>query len=150
MMVNVKSMFLCSKAVLPLMTTAGSGVIINVASVQAFHSQPRVAAYTTSKAAILGLTRSIAVDYAPQIRCVAVCPGTIDTEMLQESVALSPDPQAVLRECENMHLSQRIGRPDEVASLIQYLCSDQAAFMTGQAIRIDGGMGIVIQGSLKS
>ena len=63
------------------------GVIINVASVQAFLSQQKVAAYTTAKSAILGLTRSIAVDYAPHIRCVAVCPGTIDTPMLRDSIA---------------------------------------------------------------
>lgn len=150
MLVNLKSMFLCSKAVLPLMLDRRQGVIVNVSSVQAFHSQPRVAAYTTSKSAILGLTRSIAVDYAPHIRCVAVCPGTIDTEMLRESIALSADPDAVLKECEQMHLSQRIGRPAEVAGLIEYLCSDRAAFTTGQAFRIDGGLGIVIQGSVKN
>ncbi|MFN4315272.1 MAG: SDR family NAD(P)-dependent oxidoreductase [Chitinophagaceae bacterium] len=150
MNVNLKSMFLCSKAVLPTMIEAGAGVIVNVASVQAFHSQPRVAAYTTSKSAILGLTRSIAVDYAPAIRCVAICPGTIDTEMLRESISLSPNPEEVLRECEQMHLSHRIGKPDEVAAFIEFLSSDKAGFATGQAYRVDGGLGIVIQGSLKS
>ncbi|MCR6721006.1 MAG: SDR family oxidoreductase [Chitinophagaceae bacterium] len=116
---------------------------------QAFNSQQRVAAYTTSKTAILGLTRSIAVDYAPFIRCVAVCPGTIDTEMLRDAIALAENPEAVLRECEQMHLLNRIGKPAEVADLILYLSSDKAAFMTGQAIRIDGGLGVVIQGTVK-
>jgi len=149
MNVNLKSMFLCAKAVLPSMEEKKAGVIINVSSVQAFHSQQRVSAYTTSKTAILGLTRSIAVDYAPFIRCVAVCPGTIDTEMLRESIALAEDPAAVLRECEQMHLSQRIARPAEVADLIMYLSSEKAAFMTGQAVRIDGGLGVMIQGTVK-
>lgn len=149
MNVNLKSLFLCSKYAIPFMLEKNKGVVINVASVQAFVSQPKVAAYTTAKTAILGLTRSIAVDYSPYIRCVAVCPGTIDTPMLRDAFALSPDPDAVLQECIDMHLAKRIGTPDEVAELIMYLCDDKASFITGQAIRIDGGLGITIQGSKK-
>lgn len=149
MNINLKSMFLCSQAVIPSMQRRGSGVIINVSSVQAFHSQQKVAAYTTSKTAILGLTRSIAVDYAPQIRCIAVCPGTVDTPMLQEAIATAPDPAAVRKECEDMHLLQRIAAPAEIAELIGFLCSDKAGFITGQAIRTDGGLGIMIPGSAK-
>ena len=131
------------------MISHGSGVVINVASVQAFLSQQKVAAYTTAKSALLGLTRSIAVDYSPTIRCVAVCPGTIDTPMLRDAIALSPNPDAVMQECIDMHLLKRIGSPQEVAELILFLCSDKASFITGQAIRIDGGLGITIQGSKK-
>lgn len=149
MNVNLKSMFLCSRAVLPVMKQQKAGVIINVSSVQAFHSQQRVAAYTTSKTAILGLTRSIAVDYAPHIRCMAVCPGTVDTPMLRDALELSDNPPAMLKECEQMHLSQRIATPEEIARLIHYLSQDHASFMTGQAIRIDGGLGIMIQGTVK-
>ena len=149
MNVNLKSLFLCSKYAIPFMLQKNKGVIINMASVQAFVSQPRVAAYTTAKTAILGLTRSIAVDYSPYIRCVAVCPGTIDTPMLRDAFALSPDPNAVLQECIDMHLTKRIGTPTEVAELVMYLCDDKASFITGQAIRIDGGLGITIQGSKK-
>ena len=149
MNVNLKSLFLCSKYALPFMLQNQKGVIINVASVQAFVSQPKVAAYTTAKTAILGLTRSIAVDYSPQIRCVAVCPGTIDTPMLRDAFALSPDPDQVLQECIDMHLAKRIGTPEEVAELVLFLTDDKAGFITGQAIRIDGGLGITIQGSKK-
>ena len=149
MNVNLKSLFLCSKHAIPFMLEKKKGVIINMASVQAFVSQPKVAAYTTAKTAILGLTRSIAVDYSPYIRCVAVCPGTIDTPMLRDSFSLSPDPDAVMQECVDMHLSKRIGTPEEVAELVMYLSDDKASFMTGQAIRIDGGLGITIQGSRK-
>ena len=144
MNINLKSFYLCAKYAIPLMQ---SGAIINIASVQAFLSQQQVAAYTTAKSAILGLTRSIAVDYAPHIRCVAVCPGTIDTPMLRESIALSPDPDEVMQECIDMHLTKRIGTAGEIAALILYLCDDKASFITGQAIRIDGGLGITIQGS---
>ena len=149
MNVNLKSLFLCSKYAIPFMLQKHKGVIINMASVQAFVSQPKVAAYTTAKTAILGLTRSIAVDYSPYIRCVAVCPGTIDTPMLRDSFALSPDPNEVLQECIDMHLAKRIGTADEVAELVKYLTDDKASFITGQAIRIDGGLGIAVQGSKK-
>lgn len=147
MNVNLKSLFLCSKYAIPVMQQQGHGVIINVSSVQAFLSQANVAAYTTAKSAILGLTRSIAVDYAPAIRCVAVCPGTVDTPMLRDAIALSPDPDEVMQECVDMHLLKRIGSPQEVADLVLFLCSEKAAFITGQAIRVDGGLGITIQGS---
>lgn len=145
--VNLKGAFLCAKSAIPLMLPQKKGVIINVASVQAFLSQQRVAGYTSAKSAMLGLTRSIAIDYAPYIRCIAVCPGTIDTPMLHEAIALSPDPEEVMRECVDMHLLQRIGQPQEVAELIAFLCEDKAAFITGEAIRIDGGLGISIGGS---
>ena len=145
--VNLKGAFLCSKYCIPHMQAKGKGVVINVSSVQAFITQEVVAAYTTSKTAILGLTRSIAVDYAPEIRCVAVCPGTIDTPMLQSAIELSPNPQEVYQECVDMHLSKKVGDPDEVAELIVFLAGDSASFITGQAFRVDGGLGIRIGGS---
>lgn len=150
MNVNLRSYFLCAKYALPLLQVNEKASIINVASVQSFVSQQKVAAYTTAKTAILGLTRSIAVDYAPHIRCVAVCPGTIDTPMLRDAIALSPDPDAVMQECIDMHLPGRIGTPEDVAELILYLSSDKAGFINGTAIRIDGGLGITIGGSKRS
>lgn len=149
MNVNLHSYFLCAKYALPLLLENGYTSIINVASVQSFISQQNVAAYTTAKTAVLGLTRSIAIDYAPHVRCVAVCPGTIDTPMLREAIALSPNPDAVLMECIQMHPSGRIGTPEEVAELIFYLSGDKARFINGTAIRIDGGLGITIGGSKK-
>jgi NAD(P)-dependent dehydrogenase (short-subunit alcohol dehydrogenase family) len=145
--VNLKSQFLCAKYAIPSMQARGGGVVINLASVQAFVSQNNVAAYTTSKTAILGLTRSIAVDYAPTIRCVAVCPGTVDTPMLRDAIKLSRDPTEVLDECNQMHPVKRIGTPEEIAELILFLASDKAGFITGQPIRIDGGLGLSIGGS---
>lgn len=148
--VNLKSAFLCARRAIPMMQRQGGGVVINVSSVQAFVSQTSVAPYTTSKTALLGLTRSIAVDYAPVIRCVAVCPGTVDTPMLRWAIEQSPNPQEVFDECCAMHLSKRVGTPEEIASLIAYLCSDEAAFITGQFIRIDGGLGVMAGGSKRS
>lgn len=149
MNVNLKSLFLCSKYVIPYMQLNPDGVVINMSSVQAFVSQQKVAAYTTSKTAILGLTRSIAVDFAPSIRCIAVCPGTIDTPMLRQAISLSPDPEEILQECIDMHLPKRIGTSEEVAELVLFLCSNKATFINGTAIRIDGGLGITIAGSKK-
>jgi NAD(P)-dependent dehydrogenase (short-subunit alcohol dehydrogenase family) len=145
--VNLKSAFLCAKYCIPSMLKKSKGVVINVASVQAFISQQKVAAYTTSKSALLGLTRSIAVDYAPYIRCVAVCPGTVDTPMLQEALKQSPDPDEVYQECIDMHLVKKLATPLDVAELIAFLASDKASFITGQAYRIDGGLGISVGGS---
>lgn len=145
---NLKSAFLCSRLALPSMQETGKGVIINIASVQSFVTQQKVAAYTTSKSALLGLTRSIAVDYAPHIRAVAVCPGSVDTPMLKNALSQSSNPQMQMEQCVNMHLSQRIGNSEEVADLICYLASDKAAFITGQSFRIDGGVGVKIDGSI--
>lgn len=147
MNVNLKSHFICSKACIPSMQRNKTGVVISISSVQALLSQNNVAAYTTSKTAILGLIRSIAVDYSPMIRAVAICPGTVDTPMLRSSIAQSPDPDEVFEECENMHLAKRVAKPNEIAELIAFVASDKAGFMTGQPIRIDGGLGIMIAGS---
>jgi len=147
MNVNLKSAFLCSKYAIPMMVNNKKGCVINVASVQSFISQKNVAPYTTSKTALLGLTRSIAVDYAPNIRSVAVCPGTVDTPMFRNSIQESPNPDEVLEECNEMHLVKRICSSEEVGELVTYLASDKAGFITGQAIRIDGGLGITIGGS---
>src|ERR1700712_2598747 len=149
MNVNLKSNFLCAKYFIPYMLKSGKGVVINVASVQSFVSQRNVAAYTTAKTAVLGLTRSIAIDFAPNIRCVAVCPGTIDTPMLRDAIQLSPDPDEVMQECIDMHPIGRIGTAEEVAEVIKFMCDDRAGFITGQYIRVDGGLGITINGSKK-
>jgi NAD(P)-dependent dehydrogenase (short-subunit alcohol dehydrogenase family) len=150
MNVNLKGAFLCAHHALPHIVRAGGGVVVNVASVQAFMSQANVAAYVTSKTAMLGLTRSIAVDYAPTVRCVAVCPGSVDTPLWRSGVQQSPDPAVVRAECEAMHLAGRIAKPAEIADFIVFLCSGRAQFSTGQAYRVDGGLGVEIPGSKRN
>lgn len=145
--VNVTGQFLCAKYTIPSMLKKGKGSIVNVASAQSFMSQKKVAPYVTSKTAILGLTRSIAVDYTPKIRCNSVCPSTIDTPMLQWALKHSANPDEVLEECIDMHLLKRIAKPEEIASLIAFLSSDDAANITGQSFRSDGGIGLLIEGS---
>lgn len=143
--VNVKGTWLCAKYAIPLMPEGS--VVINVASVQAFLAQPLVAAYATSKTAIIGLTRTIAIDFAPRVRCVAVCPGTVDTPMLQDALAQAADPGAMMDELNQAHLNRRVGRPEEVGELIAFLAGDKCAFINGQAIRVDGGLGVDMGGS---
>lgn len=143
--VNVKGAFLCAKYAIPIMPE--NSVIVNVASVLSFVAQPLVAAYCSSKAALLGLTRSIAVDFSPKIRCIAVCPGTVDTPMLHGATQQASDPDAMMAELNAAHLMGRVAKPEEIGELISFLCSDKCGFITGQAIRVDGGLGVNIGGS---
>lgn len=149
MNVNVKSIFLCSKYGIPLMDKSEAPVIINVASVKSFICQDNEAAYVASKSAILGLTQSIAADYAPKIRCVAVCPGAVRTPLLTGELekAEPAKQQQLIKETESIHLLNRIAEPVEVARFILFLASDLASFATGHAYRVDGGIGVRIPGT---
>lgn len=144
--VNLKSAYLCSRYALPLLLQTETPVIVNVASVQALVCQEGVAAYATSKAALLGLTRSIAVDYAPRLRCVAVCPGAVDTPMFRNDLPNGPERNALIAETEQIHLLNRLASAEEVARFIVFLASNEAPFMTGQYYRIDGGIGVKLGG----
>lgn len=125
-------------------------VIVNVSSVQGFVCQKEVLAYATSKAAIAGFTRSIAIDYAPVIRCVAVSPGAVNTPMLQADIDKLPGKdlkEAALKETQGIHLLNRIASPEEIANFILFLSSEKASFATGQTYRVDGGIGVKIEGT---
>lgn len=148
--VNLKGAFLCAKHAIPHMLEAGEGIVVNMSSVQAFVTQQNVAAYVASKSALIGLTRSIAVDYAPQVRSVAICPGGVDTPMNRAAFRESPDPEQVRQETVDLHLTGRMGRPDDIGELVAFVASEKGSFINGQPIRIDGGMGIKVGGSKKS
>ncbi|MCY4162028.1 MAG: SDR family oxidoreductase [Flavobacteriaceae bacterium] len=145
--INLKSFFLCTKYVLPLMSDSISPVIINIGSAQGFVSQKNVTVYATSKEAIHGLTRSTAIDFAPKVRCLAICPGAVDTPMLETDIAKYEDRQSILEETKKIHLLERIAKADEIANFITFLASDKASFATGHTYRVDGGIGLKIEGT---
>lgn len=149
MNVNLKGAFLCSKHCIPHMLKNEEGVVVNMSSVQAFVAQQNVAAYIATKSALIGLTRSIAVDYAPNIRSVAICPGGVDTPMNRNAFQESPDPDVVRKETEDLHLNGRMATQEEIGELVAFVCSEKGAFINGQPIRIDGGLGIRVAGSKK-
>jgi NAD(P)-dependent dehydrogenase (short-subunit alcohol dehydrogenase family) len=138
--INLKGCFLVSKFAIPHMLQKG-GAIVVLGSVQSFTAVKNSVAYVTSKHALLGLTRALALDYAQNgIRVNCICPGTIDTPMLGWAASLSPDPESVIRTCDRMHALGRIGKPEEVADAVFYLASPMSSFVTGAALLVDGGM----------
>ncbi len=144
--VNYKSMFLCAQLAAPYMVARRWGRIINIASMAAKVAFPDETAYCSSKAAVLGLTRALAIELGPQgITANALCPGPIRTAMLRATYQCLADQHGVpLEEWEADVLRTipvgRFGQPSDVAGLVAYLASDDAGFMNGQAINIDGGM----------
>jgi NAD(P)-dependent dehydrogenase (short-subunit alcohol dehydrogenase family) len=139
--VNLVGAWNAARTAIPLMQHVGGGTIVNVSSVQALATQPNVLAYTVSKHALLGLTRSMAVDFASQnIRVNAVCPGTVDTPMLRWAASLDADPQGVIEACNRMHPLGRIAQAREVAEVIAFLAHESSSFVTGAVWTVDGGL----------
>jgi NAD(P)-dependent dehydrogenase (short-subunit alcohol dehydrogenase family) len=139
--VNLRGAWNAAKSVIPHLLSAGGGTIVNVSSVQALASQQNVLAYTISKHGLLGLTRSVAMDFAKQnIRANAVCPGTVDTPMLEWAASLDPNPQSVYDACNKMHPLGRIARPREIAEVVAFLAHERSSFVTGAVWTVDGGL----------
>lgn len=139
--VNLTAVFLTCRAALPRMISAGGGVIVNVASVAGVVGVRNRAAYCASKAGVIGLTRSIAADYAAAgIRANAICPGTVATEWVDKILAKDPDPEAARAAMEARQLDGRMGTPEEVAAGIAFLAGDAGRFVNGTAFVMDGGM----------
>lgn len=139
--VNLRGAWNAAKAAIPFIRKAGGGTIVNVSSVQALASQQNVLAYTVSKHGLLGLTRSMAMDFAREnIRVNAVCPGTVDTPMLKWAASLDPDPQSVYDSCNAMHPLGRIAQPREIAEVIAFLAHESSSFVTGAVWTVDGGL----------
>lgn len=141
---NVRSMFVVTKAMLPKMIAAGGGVVLNMASVLGAHkAAPNRLAYAASKAAVVGFTRALAIDHVKQgIRCNCVCPGTVDTPSLGERIDAFADPAQARKDFVARQPMGRLATAEEVAETFVFLSSDESSFMTGQAIFVDGGMSL--------
>lgn len=135
--VNVKGVWLCMKHQIPLLLAQGGGAIVNTASVAGLGAAPKMSIYAASKHAVIGLTKSAAVEYAKKkIRVNAVCPAVIDTDMFRRAAETDPKKAEFVAA---MHPVGRIGRVEEVASAVLYLCCDGAGFTTGHSLTVDGG-----------
>ena len=141
---NVRSMFIMTKAVLPKMIANGGGVILNMASVLgARKAAPNRLAYAASKAAVEGFTRALAIDHVKQnIRVNCVCPGTVDTPSLGDRINAFADPVQARKDFINRQPMGRLATAEEIAETFVYLVSDESSFMTGQAVFVDGGMSL--------
>ena len=136
--VNAYGVFNMCRAMIPKMKKGGA--IINVGSISGNVADPSMALYNASKAFVHGLTRSIAVDHGPEVRCNAICPGWINTGMLDAGFELADEPQAVRKDAVARHPVGRFGEPEDVANLAVWLASEEASFANGQMFTIDGGM----------
>lgn len=135
--INVKGVWLCMKHEIEHMLPSGRGAIVNTASIFATVGFPTASIYSASKHAVLGLTKSAALEYAKSgIRINAVCPGDIQTDMVERGMASMPGGKEGY---EASRIMGRLGQGDEVASAVLFLCSDQASFTTGQSLMVDGG-----------
>ncbi|MEX6634728.1 SDR family oxidoreductase [Hyphococcus lacteus] len=142
--INVGSMANMIQAFLPAMRTRKHGSIINIASVvSSIKAAPDRFVYTTTKAAVIGLTKSVAMDFIKDgIRCNAICPGTVESPSLHQRMADQPDPKAALDAFVARQPMGRIGTPEEIANISVLLASDEAPFMSGTTLVIDGGMSL--------
>jgi len=135
---NARGTFNLCRALLPKMSDGGS--IINIGSISGNVADPSMALYNASKAFVHGLTRSIAVDHGPHVRCNAICPGWIETGMLEAGFATAKDPEVAMNDALARHPVRRFGKPADIAAMAVWLASSDAAFATGQLFTIDGGM----------
>jgi NAD(P)-dependent dehydrogenase (short-subunit alcohol dehydrogenase family) len=138
--VNVRGLWLLSRAVLPHLRKAGGGSIVNMASVLGINGARNRAAYAPSKGAVVLLTKCMAIDHGHEnIRVNAICPSFVETDLTAAVVNQAPDPQAVRRERIAAHPLGRLGRPEDIAGLAVYLASDESSWVTGTVFPVDGG-----------
>ncbi len=138
--VNLKGVFLCSKYVIPHMQELGKGAIVNISSVHSFATVNGVAPYAASKGGITALTRNMAIDYGPTIRVNSIAPGWVLTPLIQSIFDESDDPEAQQKEVEERQVMKRIGRPEDIGHAAAFLASDDADFITGTQLYVDGGL----------
>jgi NAD(P)-dependent dehydrogenase (short-subunit alcohol dehydrogenase family) len=138
--VNVRGLWLLSRAALPVMRKAGGGSIINIASVLGLNGVRNRASYAPSKGAVVLLSKCMAIDHGHEnIRVNAICPSFVETDLTAAIIRNAPDPAAVRRERIAVHPIGRLGEPEDIAGLAVYLASDESSWMTGAALPVDGG-----------
>jgi NAD(P)-dependent dehydrogenase (short-subunit alcohol dehydrogenase family) len=138
--INVRGLWLLSRAVLPHLRKSGAGSIINVASVLGINGTRNRAAYAASKGAVVLLTKCMAIDHGHEnIRVNAICPSFVETDLTAAVLSKAPDPDAVRRERISVHPIGRLGQPEDLAGLAVYLASDESSWATGAAFPVDGG-----------
>lgn len=139
--VNLRSVFLCCSNVVPAMIKRKRGCIVNTASVQAFATTGQTSPYAAAKAGILGLTRDLARDLGPyNIRVNGICPGCIETPMMDRSLGRDPDPNSAKGKMESAIPLRRLGKPQEIAQVVLFLASDLASYVSGVGLLVDGGL----------
>lgn len=139
--VNMRGVFLGCRAAVRAMRASGGGAIVNIGSILSISADPFLTSYTATKHGVLGLTRAIAVDYAKDgIRANCVMPGDMETPMILEYFAASDDPAATRSEMEASYPIKRIARPEEVAKAVVFLASDEASYITGSELLVDGAL----------
>lgn len=137
--VNCRGVFNLCRASLSDMQQQG-GSIINIGSISGVVSDPTMALYNASKAFVHGLTRSIAIDHGPNVRCNSILPGWIMTAMAEDAFALAANPEAAMKDALSRHPVGRFGQPQDIANTVSWLASDKASYVNGQCFTIDGGM----------
>ncbi len=139
---NVRSIFAACRFAIPHMLDSGSGSIVNIGSVAAYLGFEDDAAYCASKGAVLALTKQMAIDYSRRgIRVNCISPGFIETDQLRTYLSSHPDPASAKEATVRLHPIGRVGRPEEVAAAASFLASDDASFITGESLAVDGGLG---------
>jgi NAD(P)-dependent dehydrogenase (short-subunit alcohol dehydrogenase family) len=140
--VNVNAVFHLFRFAIPAMQKSGGGTIVVNSSIAAFKAFPNHAAYCASKAAVVALTRQVALDFGPAIRANVICPGPVDTPFIWDSAIAFPDPAVAVHNAGERTAMKRLGLPSDVAELVLFLVSQRSSWMTGSVITIDGGVTI--------
>jgi len=138
--VDLRGVWLCSKYVLPAMLAKGKGAIVNISSVHAIQTMNNIAAYAASKGGVLAMTRNMALDYAPAVRINTILPGYIATSLWDRFVAAAADPQKLIEETTALQPMARLGAARDVAQSALFLASDEAIWITGTSLVVDGGL----------
>lgn len=142
--VDLDGVWHATRAVLPTMLERGHGSVVNLASVHSFQIIPHCFPYPVAKHGVIGLTRALAVEYAPRgLRFNAVCPSYVDTQIAVDYFETFPDPAAERRRVEDLHPAKRTAAPAEVAAAVAFLAADECGFMTGVSLMVDGGRSIL-------